>query len=452
MPLTEQPNFLAYTVLIIWPLVGWIIYKRKPGLLGVLLILFIPYLILPYKASLSLPIPYWNKDRIIGLLIFFVLYKMKGSWLNLPNDTVTRRTIILLLLAPIFTVITNPNPLPFMSYTVPAMTWQNFLQLEFMVLFTVISPFLAGYYFVKTQADQKLVLKAFVISALIYSVPMLYEIRMSPQLQMDIYGFFGHEFDQQKRNDGFRPVVFLGHGLYVAAFFCLGTLGYLYYVKTKEKISNRLPLIATMLYMFVVLILCKSVSVMIYLIVFASIILFLPSKLRITLCKMVAILVLAYPLIRSNILPINEILALVESNMEHKLGSFKFRIDNEDILLNKAMEKSVFGWGISGRNLVYDSWGDTNSVTDGHWILTFGTLGWTGYLAIIGLCAFPIIRLNRLLQTIKADRKLIESSSILAVMLAANLLDLLPNSSFSLLTPFMAGAILGPIYSVDKKM
>lgn len=54
-----------------------------------------------------------------------------------------------------------------------------------------------------------------VIAGLIYTVPMLYEIRMSPQLHTIFYGYFPHSFGQQARGGGFRPVVFMGHGLLV---------------------------------------------------------------------------------------------------------------------------------------------------------------------------------------------------------------------------------------------
>ena len=66
-------------------------------------------------------------------------------------------------------------------------------------------------------------LRGLVVAGLIYSLPMLFEVRMSPQLHTWIYGYFPHSFGQQMRDGGFRPVVFIGHGLGVA-FFVMTTV------------------------------------------------------------------------------------------------------------------------------------------------------------------------------------------------------------------------------------
>ena len=47
---------------------------------------------------------------------------------------------------------------------------------------------------------------------------MLVEVRLSPQINTWIYGFFQHDFIQMMRYGGFRPIVFLPHGLWVAFF------------------------------------------------------------------------------------------------------------------------------------------------------------------------------------------------------------------------------------------
>lgn len=53
---------------------------------------------------------------------------------------------------------------------------------------------------------------------------MLYEVRLSPQLHRIFYGYFPHSFAQQVRGGGFRPVVFLQHGLWVAFFAMMMTV------------------------------------------------------------------------------------------------------------------------------------------------------------------------------------------------------------------------------------
>ena len=60
---------------------------------------------------------------------------------------------------------------------------------------------------------------------LVYSLPMLFEIRISPQLHRWVYGYFPNDaFVQQMRGGGFRPVVFFPHGLALALFTAIALL------------------------------------------------------------------------------------------------------------------------------------------------------------------------------------------------------------------------------------
>ena len=62
------------------------------------------------------------------------------------------------------------------------------------------------------------------IGGLIYIPLCLYEIRMSPQLHNTIYGFYQHDFVQTMRAGGWRPTVFLQHGLAVGLFMSVTSL------------------------------------------------------------------------------------------------------------------------------------------------------------------------------------------------------------------------------------
>ncbi len=70
-------------------------------------------------------------------------------------------------------------------------------------------------------------------------VPLcLYEIRMSPQLHRILYGFHQHEFVQTLRWGGFRPMVFMNHGLALGLWMTLACLsGYwLWRTGTKKRL------------------------------------------------------------------------------------------------------------------------------------------------------------------------------------------------------------------------
>ena len=106
-------------------------------------------------------------------------------------------------------------------------------------------------------------LRVLVVAGLFYSLPMLFEVRMSPQLHTWIYGYFPHSFLQQMRDGGFRPVVFIGHGLGVAFFAMTTVVAAAALWRTRARVF-RLPAGAITAYLGVVLLLCKSLGSLVY--------------------------------------------------------------------------------------------------------------------------------------------------------------------------------------------
>src|SRR5262249_13356926 len=107
------------------------------------------------------------------------------------------------------------------------------------------------------------VLRVLVLAGLAYSVPALFEVRMSPQLHAWIYGFFPHSFGQQIRDGGFRPVVFLGHGLLVAFFMMTTAVAAAAFWRTRSRLI-RMPAEGITAYLGGVLLLCKALGAFIY--------------------------------------------------------------------------------------------------------------------------------------------------------------------------------------------
>ena len=107
-----------------------------------------------------------------------------------------------------------------------------------------------------------------------------------------------------------------------------------------------------------------------------------------------------------------------------------------------ASEKPLFGWGIWGRNQLYDADGKTISITDGRWIIVIGIFGWCGYIVEFGLLALPILLLARQARRLPEDA-LSPYAAALALLLAINMIDLLPNATLTPLTWLLAGALVG---------
>jgi hypothetical protein len=107
------------------------------------------------------------------------------------------------------------------------------------------------------------------------------------------------------------------------------------------------------------------------------------------------------------------------------------------MLLERAAEKPVFGWGGWGRTRVFSETGRDLTIIDGLWIVIMGQFGWVGYLSFFGVITLPFFALRR-----AARRKPITPViGGIAVIMSANLVDLIPNSTTSPMAMLMLGAV-----------
>ena len=120
----------------------------------------------------------------------------------------------------------------------------------------------------------------------------------------------------------------------------------------------------------------------------------------------------------------------------------KFRFDNEDRLLQHASDRFWFGWGRYGRNRVYDAYGSDITISDGEWIIRMGIFGFVGFVAEFGLLAASVFRAAMAVKSVPSTNGTIFLCA-LAVIVAINIVDLLPNASISPWTWLLAGALLG---------
>jgi hypothetical protein len=275
---------------------------------------------------------------------------------------------------------------------------------------------------------------------LFYSLPMLFEIRMSPQLHRWIYGYFPHaSFAQQMRDGGFRPVVFFTHGLALALFTAIGLLAALILWRSRTRIFGYSSSL-TATYLSGLLILCKSLGPVFYAIALAPVILLTKPRFWVKIGCAASLFVCAYPLLRGNGLsPIDLVTSVAQSISADRSASFQTRVKNEEQLLAKAQQKPLFGWGEWGRNRIYDErTGRDISLTDGAWILQYGTFGWVGYLGLFGMLAVAQF------LALGATGKELSSSNIqrggLALILAVYLIDFIPNAADFSLIFMIAGA------------
>ena len=110
--------------------------------------------------------------------------------------------------------------------------------------------------------------------------------------------------------------------------------------------------------------------------------------------------------------------------------------------MEKAAEKPILGWGVWGRNRVFDEDGRDISVTDGGWVKDLGIYGWFGFICKYMLLSWPIFLWLRIKRHY-GDTNGIDEITTLSCVVAVVLLDNLINSGISPITWLISGSLLG---------
>ena len=129
----------------------------------------------------------------------------------------------------------------------------------FEALMAWVAPYLLGRLYLRDHGAVSELALAFVLSALVYVPLALWEIRMSPQIHVKLYGYFTFDFIQSIRFGGYRPSVFMQHGLMLGLFMACATLvaWWLWRTGARRTIGGR-PFSWIVGILAVTTLLCKS--------------------------------------------------------------------------------------------------------------------------------------------------------------------------------------------------
>jgi hypothetical protein len=438
------PNLFAYAALILWPLVSLYLFATRSASTALIVTILGGYLLLPVGTEIKFPgIPALDKNSIpsfIALLGYFVISRRPPVAKN--RSGLATLLVIAMIVGPFVTSEFNGDALDIGGGAIlPGVGHYDALSASVGQLI-VLLPFMLGWQFLRTSEDSAAILRILTVAGLAYSLPMLFEVRFSPQLHTWIYGYFPHSFEQQMRDGGFRPVVFLGHGLGVAFFGMTVILASAAIWKTKTRILPFPPTAVTA-WLSGTLLLCKSLGSFFYAVALVPLILFAKPRSQIRLAVVLATIALAYPMLRTtDLVPTAFLLNAAGSVSLKREASLKVRFDQEKMLLSHSSERLWFGWGRFGRGRVYDDYGKDISVTDGHWIITMSTFGLFGFLAEFGLLALCVFRTAGVLRYTRSAEDRIFLATLVMIV-AVGLVDLLPNATISPWSWLIAGALLG---------
>lgn len=433
---------MAAFALLIWPVVGMALFASVGRARGLIWTVLLGYLFLPSGWTFDLPglPPLGKRASIAASVLLGVLMTQNESEAAPKTDGwskfILTALLALLLLSPFVTWLTNRDSVMVGPRWLPPTSFRDLLEPIFFWLVGLV-PFLFARRFLHSPEMHRELLKAIVITGLFYSLLALYELRMSPQLNNMVYGFFPHSWLQHIRGGGFRPLVFLGHGLELGLFLLTTVLAAAGLVRASSGDSRALFLPA-MLFLFGLLTISRNLGAFAICAVLLPVALMTPLRMHLRIAAIVAVLFVTYPLVRdAYIVPL---LGAAERVSAERHESLQFRFNNEDLLVDRAAERPLAGWGTWGRNHVYDEFtGQVLTVTDGLWIIQLGAWGWLGFVGLFGLMIAPLFLMRRAMR----DVPLTPVTSAMVLMVTAYIVYMIPNASLSPMVWLVTGALAG---------
>jgi hypothetical protein len=442
-------NWFAYFMLFSWPVVVAFFVNKYSLKKAILWSIIGAVLFLPEMLSVDLPLlPPLNKSSVTTLTLFFTLM-ITGKSLKIFQSGWTNKLFIIYLLTLFISAELNNFPVYTGGAILPSISHYDALS-TLIRFFIDFLPFIFGRRFLNDLNDNEYIFRVLTIVGLFYSVLMLFEIRMSPQLHNWIYGYTPAQFIQNMRAGGFRPIVFLGGGLPLAFMFSTFLLAAFALLKNNVRVVRFSPLLVVC-YMSVVLVLCKTWSPIAYAFIGMILIFKTRPKTQIKFAWAMALFAFFFPIFRTmDLIPTQAMVEFVADFDIERAQSLGFRFDNEDALLHRAMERPFFGWGGWGRNRIFDSsTGQDISVTDGKWIIELGANGLMGFISYFGLLILPIFYSLKVIDKIGEYRQKVWIATQ-TLILAFCVIDLLPNANMGAIHLLLAGSLLGQAEQIRR--
>ncbi|MCC6697783.1 MAG: hypothetical protein IT365_19305 [Candidatus Hydrogenedentes bacterium] len=309
-------------------------------------------------------------------------------------------------------------------------------------------------------------LTAFVVGGLLYLPFILYEIKMSPTLHYDIYGFQAQQdFTTTRRMGGWRPQVFMQHGLAVALFMTVAwvsALGLWCWSGVGKLFGAPISLCCAML--FGAAIMCRSAYAIALMLLAGTMLAIARVKPSHRVALVLGLVPVAYVSLRT--VGGWDGSALIRLSAQvfgpERTASLVYRMESESNLWTIAQTRPVFGYGRwIWPNRLPDG---SVMVPDGLWIIALGRNGLVGLAATTLMLVLPGWRLVHHLRRVDARVPgvgvWITVVLIPALYAMDNLLNAMANPLFMLASGAIAGfampaltgrADIGPVASSVAK-
>ena len=423
---------------------GWIpivfyFFSRFPARQAVILGFIVAWLFLPQKEFPLPGLPDYTKvsATCYGVAIATIIYDInrlrsfRFSWVDLP--------MFIWCCCPLAASLSNGLGLydGLSAVLMQAITWG--------------APYFLGRIYLNSLKGLSQLAMGIFLGGLAYIPLCLFEVRMSPQLHRIVYGFSPYAFGQSIRYGGYRPSVFMQHGLEVGMFMMAATFIGIYYWKT-NTVRQVYGISITWLVsaLLVTFVLVKSTGAYFLLFIGIGILLFVwqfRSSIIVLLIIGSIFFYLGQNTLTDTYISDQIVTSVSKVVPEERIQSLEFRFNNEELLTDKARQKMFFGWGGWGRNRVYRyNWEGKLvdiSVTDSLWIIAFGQNGLVGLLSVFSAFFVPVLAFIKRYPVIYWFKPQITPAAIITIVLLLYMIDTLFNAMINPIFILACGGVAG---------
>lgn len=426
--------YFAFFALIIWLPIVFYIFEVLPGPKAAVFSFVFAWLFLPTLSIDLKGIPDWSKMTATTFSVTLIaclkhagrLGALKFRWFDLP--------VLVYCVCPIISSLSNSQGI------------YDGLSACLEELFRWGLPYLIGRMFLGDLRGNYLLCLGIAIGGLIYSPLCLFEIRMSPILKLWVYGYIERSgLDFATRYGGFRPIVFLSFGLELGWWMCCASLAcFNLWGSGAVKRLRGYPMSVLTLGIVLVTIACKSTGALV--LIFGGYLAFTLSRRTKTTFLVWALLAVSPLYCVSRPLGLWDGSSLVQVADSvfgpERAQSLGYRFDQEEVLMRSAMQRPIFGWSRSGGFNPPGPDGKT-AVTDGLWIIVFGTSGYVGLGALNAMLILPAILFMHRFRPRDWLAPNVAPTLTLATILPLYMIDNLSNAMLNPVYALVMGAVSG---------
>jgi hypothetical protein len=401
---------------------------------AVLMAFLLAWLFLPIAAYKIPMIPAYTKitaatlGTLLGVLIFDStrLMAFRPKWVDL--------IILLWCVAKIGSSVSNGVGL-----------YDGLSSAEYLILIWGL-PWLFGRLYFSDAAGMRELVVGIALGGLMYVPLCLLEAKMSPQLNYWVYGFHAVDWAETKRLGGWRPTVFMQHGLMVGMWMCMSGLiaWWLWRTKGARKIWMLPAGIAAMAILVTALI-CRSFGA-IGLLAIGMGSLWLASKTKRTFPMWCVLLFIpVYMFVRlSGTWSGNGLIELSTMvGSSDRAGSLQVRLHSEDQFIRAGWHQPWFGFRGWYNTTDLQDKNSRTGIPDALWMIEFTAAGLFGVTALTSYLLLPTALAWRKIKPADWKNPDVLTAIGLGMIVTLSMVDNLFNAMLNPMFMLGAGALSG---------